>query len=753
MSRQFLAESGLTLSGGDYTIVGVVAVVALAALVIGYVLLKEVLAAGQGTAKMQDIAKAVQEGAAAYLKRQRNTLIVFGVIVFLLLFALPAEDWNEKIGRSLFFLIGAVFSFAIGYLGMWLATQANLRVAAASREEGGRETAMRIAFRTGGVVGMITVGLGLFGAAVVVLVYTGQAPKVLEGFGFGAALIAMFMRVGGGLFTKAADVGADLVGKVEQGIPEDDPRNAATIADNVGDNVGDCAGMAADLFESYAVMLVAALILGSTAFGVSGLIFPLIVPAIGVITAVIGVYITKAKAGEGGLVTINRSFYISAAISAVLSTIAAFVFLPGSFAELDGGMTSEPGNPAVIATVAVIIGIVLAAIILKLTGYYTGTEHKPVKEVGKTSETGAATVILSGISVGFESAVYTALVISAAVFGAYLLGGGIALFAVALAGTGLLTTVGVIVAMDTFGPVSDNAQGIAEMSGDVDEDAAKILTELDAVGNTTKAITKGIAIATAVLAATALFGSYSDAITKAVGGTGQFIANVVNPSTLVGVIVGAAVVFLFSGLAVNAVSRAAGAVVYEVRRQFRDIPGIMEGTTRPEYGKVVDIVTRDSLRELATPGLLAVFAPIAVGFGLGTGALAGYLAGAIATGTLMAIFLANSGGAWDNAKKLVEDGNHGGKGSAAHEATIIGDTVGDPFKDTAGPAINPLIKVMNLVSVLIAPAVVQFSIGPSANVGVRIAISLVAVAVIVAAIVVSKRRESVLSDTPAEVKA
>ncbi|EOD64663.1 sodium-translocating pyrophosphatase [Amycolatopsis vancoresmycina] len=765
MSRQFLAEGGsITLSGGGYTIVGVVAVVALAALVIGYVLLKEVLAAGQGTAKMQDIAKAVQEGAAAYLKRQRNTLAIFGVIVFLLLFILPADDWNEKIGRSIFFLVGAGFSFAIGYLGMWLATQANLRVAAASREEGGREKAMRVAFRTGGVVGMITVGLGLFGAAVVVLVYTGQAPKVLEGFGFGAALIAMFMRVGGGIFTKAADVGADLVGKVEQGIPEDDPRNAATIADNVGDNVGDCAGMAADLFESYAVMLVAALILGSTAFGVHGLIFPLIVPAIGVITAVIGVYITKARAGEGGLVTINRSFYISAVISAVLSAIAAFVYLPSSFRDFGAEFASTSGNPAVIATVAVIIGIVLAAIILKLTGYYTGTEYKPVKDVGRTSETGPATVILSGISVGFESAVYTALVIGAAVFGAYLLGGGIALFAVALAGTGLLTTVGVIVAMDTFGPVSDNAQGIAEMSGDVDEKAAQILTELDAVGNTTKAITKGIAIATAVLAATALFGSYSDAITKTLSGMGtgvvtgldaakSFVNEIVSPNTLVGVIVGAAVVFLFSGLAVNAVSRAAGAVVFEVRRQFRDIPGIMEGTTRPEYGKVVDIVTRDSLRELTTPGLLAVFAPIAVGFGLGTGALAGYLAGAIACGTLMAIFLANSGGAWDNAKKLVEDGNHGGKGSSSHEATIIGDTVGDPFKDTAGPAINPLIKVMNLVSVLIAPAVVQFSIGPDENAAVRIIISLVAVAVIVAAIVVSKRRGTVISDTPAEIKA
>ncbi len=756
MQGQSLAAD-LTLTGADRGVVVVVAVIALAALAVGYVLLKEVLAAGQGTAKMQDIAKAVQEGAAAYLKRQRNTLLVFGSIVFLLLFALPAESTAELIGRSVFFVVGAAFSFAIGYLGMWLSTQANLRVAAASVEDGGREKAMRIAFRTGGVVGMATVGLGLFGAAVVVLVYTGMAPKVLEGFGFGAALIAMFMRVGGGIFTKAADVGADLVGKVEQNIPEDDPRNAATIADNVGDNVGDCAGMAADLFESYAVMLVAALILGSTAFGVQGLLFPLIVPALGVITAILGVYITKAKAGESGLTTINRSFYISALVSAVLCTAAAFIFLPTSFSELTGAADpSVTGSPALVAAVAVIIGIVLAGIILWLTGYVTGTEYKPVKTVGETALTGPATVVLSGISVGFESAVYTALVIGGAVYGAFLLSGSlvVSLFAIALAGCGLLTTVGVIVAMDTFGPVSDNAQGIAEMSGDVHGEGAAILTELDAVGNTTKAITKGIAIATAVLAATALFGSYQDAIGQALAKAGanlgveDFI--VFSPNVLVGILIGAAVVFMFSGLAVNAVTRAAGAIVFEVRRQFREIPGIMEGTTRPEYGKVVDICTRDSLRELATPGLLAVLAPIAVGFGLGVGPLAGYLGGAIAAGTLMAVFLANSGGAWDNAKKLVEDGHHGGKGSDAHAATVIGDTVGDPFKDTAGPAINPLIKVMNLVSVLIAPAIVTMSVGVDASPGVRIAIALVAAALIVVAVVVSKRRSTSIADTPAE---
>ncbi|MGQ0574288.1 MAG: sodium-translocating pyrophosphatase [Pseudonocardia sp.] len=768
MPASTLAQ-GLELQANDQVVVGVVAVVALAALAVGYVLLREVLAAGQGTPKMQDIGRAVQEGAAAYLNRQFRTLGVFVVIVFVLLFALPAEDLAEKIGRSIFFVVGAVFSATIGYLGMWLATRANIRVASAAREVGGREKATRIAFRTGGVVGMFTVGLGLFGAALVVLVYAGQAPKVLEGFGFGAALLAMFMRVGGGIFTKAADVGADLVGKVEQGIPEDDPRNAATIADNVGDNVGDCAGMAADLFESYAVMLVAALILGTAAFGLQGLLFPLIVPAIGVLTAVIGVYITKAREGEGGLKAINRSFYISAMISAVLCVVAAYVYLPATFGELsnptDATVVADMAatDPRLLASSAVIIGIVLAGIILWLTGYFTGTEHKPVKDVGESSRTGAATVILSGISIGFESAVYTALVISAAVFGAFTLATGsitVALFAVALAGTGLLTTVGVIVAMDTFGPVSDNAQGIAEMSGDVEGDGVLILTELDAVGNTTKAITKGIAIATAVLAATALFGSYRDAITQALAKAGAgaqdlgtaFAYEVFAPNTLVGVIIGASVVFMFSGLAINAVTRAAGAIVFEVRRQFRDNPGIMDYTVRPDYSRVVDICTRDSLRELATPGLLAILAPIAVGFGLGVGPLAGYLAGAIATGTLMAIFLANSGGAWDNGKKLIEDGNHGGKGSPAHEATIIGDTVGDPFKDTAGPAINPLIKVMNLVSVLIAPAIVTLSVGDGASTAVRIAIALAATAIIVGAVVVAKRRSTSISDAPAENK-
>ncbi len=755
----------LTLDSTDMLTVGVVAAIGLAALGVAWMLSREVLAAPAGTAKMQEIAAAIQEGASAYLNRQFRTLSVFAVLVFFLLFLLPANTTSERIGRSLFFLVGAVFSATTGYFGMWLAVRGNVRVAAAARDSG-EQQAMRIAFRTGGVAGMFTVGLGLFGAALVVLVYKGEAPKVLEGFGFGAALLAMFMRVGGGIFTKAADVGADLVGKVEAHIPEDDPRNAATIADNVGDNVGDCAGMAADLFESYAVTLVAALILGTTAFGSLGLVFPLIVPALGVITAVVGIFAVAPRAGDrSGMSAINRGFFISAALSAVLVVIASYVFLPDRLTRITGirldalgldVVKAESFNPRFLAIGAVLIGIVLAAAIQQLTGYFTETGRRPVDDVAKSALTGPATVILTGLSVGFESAVYSALLIGAAVFAAFSLGGGsvvLSLFAIALAGTGLLTTVGVIVSMDTFGPVSDNAQGIAEMSGDVTGEGAVILTKLDAVGNTTKAITKGIAIATAVLAATALFGAFRESVVGAALEAGQTAADsmgnlaqlgqylgvldVANPRNLVGLLIGAAVVFLFSGLAINAVSRAAGAVIYEVRRQFRDHPGIMEGTEKPEYGKVVDIVTRDSLRELSTPGLLAMLTPIAVGFGLGVGALGTFLAGTIATGTLMAVFLANSGGAWDNAKKYVEDGHMGGKNSPAHAATVIGDTVGDPFKDTAGPAINPLLKVMNLVALLIAPAVVAMTLEGQTT--LRLTIAVGALAIIIGSLIASGR--------------
>jgi K(+)-stimulated pyrophosphate-energized sodium pump len=751
----------LTLTGTNLTLVIVVAVIAAVALTMGVIFRRQVLAADPGTAKMQEIGDAVEEGAHAYLARQFKTLSLFVVVVFFLLMILPADTAGVRFGRSGFFVLGALFSAAVGYFGMSLAVKANVRVAAAANDSG-RDEGMRIAFRTGGTVGMMTVGLGLLGASSVVLLYKGDAPKVLEGFGFGAALLAMFMRVGGGIFTKAADVGADLVGKVEAGIPEDDPRNAATIADNVGDNVGDCAGMAADLFESYAVTLVAALILGQAAFGEKGLVFPLIIPAIGALTAILGVFITRPRPGENGLVAINRGFYISAAVSAALSTVAAFLYLPSSFAQMKGlptGSNGAPnpilalgGDPRLVASLTVILGVVLAAIILWLTGHFTGTDKRPTMDVARTSLTGAATVVLSGIGVGLESAVYTAVIIGGAMYLAFLLGAGsvvLSLFLIALTGCGLLTTVGVIVAMDTFGPVSDNAQGIAEMSGDVHGDGVQVLTELDAVGNTTKAITKGIAIATAVLAATALFGSYTDAATTAIATAAKTMAKaplavdyqVITPANLFGLILGASVVFMFAGLAINAVTRAAGAIVFEVRRQFREHPGIMDYTEKPEYGRVVDICTKDSLRELATPGLLAAMAPIAVGFGLGIGPLAGFLAGAIGAGVLMAVFLANAGGSWDNAKKIVEDGAHGGKGSTAHEATIIGDTVGDPFKDTAGPAINPLLKVMNLVSLLIAPAIVQLTLGSGANPWLRYGIAATALLIAVFAVAISKRRD------------
>jgi K(+)-stimulated pyrophosphate-energized sodium pump len=485
------------------------------------------------------------------------------------------------------------------------------------------------------------------------------------------------------------------------------------------------------------------------------LVFPLVVPAIGVVTAVVGIFAVTPRAGDrSGMSAINRGFFLSAAISAVLVALAAYQFLPATLGELQA--VSDPTfglaegvvvNPRHMAIGAVLIGIVLAAAIQQLTGYFTETNRKPVDDVSKSSLTGPATVILAGISLGLESAVYSALLIGAALYGAYLLGGAsviLGLFAIALAGTGLLTTVGVIVSMDTFGPVSDNAQGIAEMSGDVHGEGAQVLTNLDAVGNTTKAITKGIAIATAVFAATALFGAFRDTVTNAAKSfttsdlqyTGTL--DISNPANLFGLLIGSAVVFMFSGLAINAVSRAAGSVIFEVRRQFREKPGIMAGTELPDYSRVVDIVTKDSLRELTTPGLLAILTPIAVGFGLGIGALGSFLAGTIATGTLMAVFLSNSGGAWDNAKKFVEDGHFGGKGSEAHSATVIGDTVGDPFKDTAGPAINPLLKVMNLVALLIAPAVVAMTLEDKD--AMRIGLAFVATAVIVVSVIISKRR-------------
>jgi len=748
----------VTLGPASLAIISAICALAVIALAVALVLRGWVLRQHEGTAGMRAIAAAVQEGAQAYLSRQMRTLAVFAVLVFALLFALPGA-MDVRIGRSVAFLAGAAFSAAIGYLGMWLAVRANVRVAAAAGSANGKADGARIAFRTGGVVGMAVVGLGLLGAGGTLLIFREKAPAVLEGFGFGAALLAMFMRVGGGIFTKAADVGADLVGKVEVGIPEDDPRNAATIADNVGDNVGDCAGMAADLFESYAVTLVASLILGKAALGEYGLVFPVVIAAVGVIVSIIGIAATRIRGDEPGLRGINRGFFISAAVGAALSAGASLAYLPASFSGFSGvaaEVAAHPGDPRLVLLGAVVIGIVLAGFILWLTGYYTGTDSGPTVRVAASTRTGAATVILSGFGLGLESAAFTAGAIAVAISLCFVLAGGslwLSLFLIALAGCGLLTTVGVIVAMDTFGPVSDNAQGIAEMSGEVHLDAALVLTDLDAVGNTTKAITKGIAIATAVLAATALFGAYQDAVATGRASLGEgtisdaFVKamadySIVAPMNLIGTILGAATVFLFANLCIDAVTRTASTIVFEVRRQFREIPGIMTGEGRPEYGRVVDICTKASLRELTTPGLLAVSAPVAVGLGLGVGPLAGFLAGAIAGGVLMAVLLANSGGAWDNAKKIVEDGNYGGKNSRAHEASVIGDTVGDPFKDTAGPAINPLIKVMNLVSVLVAPTVIIMSEAPGASHPVRIAAACIAASVAFGALIAARVRAS-----------
>ncbi|HEU4866863.1 MAG TPA: sodium-translocating pyrophosphatase [Actinomycetota bacterium] len=714
----------------------------LALLVAGY-FAKQVLAAPRGTEKMIEISDAIQEGSRAYLKRQFSTLSIFVVILTLGLFFLPVGEVSGnagtvKIARSIAFLLGAGFSASIGFVGMTLAVKANVRVANAAQES--QKRALTIAFRAGGVCGMFTVGLGLLGAAAIFLIFKGDAPTVLVGFGFGGALLAMFMRVGGGIFTKAADVGADLVGKVEQGIPEDDPRNAATIADNVGDNVGDCAGMAADIFESYEVTLVAALILGFTAYSTFGargaaigVMFPLFVRAIGVITSIIGIYLVNPRSeSESGIKSINRGFFYSGILSALLVFLLTYLYF-----KPNGEVDWAPAW-------AVTLGLVLAAVIHYLTEYYTSTEKKPVKEIAAATQTGPATTIISGFAFGLESTVWSIVAIAGAIGGAFLLGGGDeakALYMIALTGMGMLTTVGVIVSMDTFGPIADNAHGVAEMSGGLGGKADEIMASLDAVGNTTKAITKGMAIATAVIAATSLFGSFRDSVID-VGGEmfRDFAVRIDRPEVLIGLLIGGAVPFLFSSLTISAVGRTAFAVVQEVRRQFREHPGIMDYTEKPNYARVVDIVTKASLQELATPGLLAVLTPILVGFALGAEALGAFLAGVILCGQLLAVMLSNSGGAWDNAKKLVEEGAYGGKGSSSHEAAVIGDTVGDPFKDTAGPALNPLIKVMNLVAVLVAvPVVTIINVEPDPT--VRYAVVLISAAILAWTLRASSRRQ------------
>ena len=769
----FGAEGGyqdFVLKGGEWTVLVLSGLAALIAIAVGFFLVRLVLAADQGTPKMRQIAKAIQEGASAYLKRQFRTIgliiVPVAVIVFLTSTAIQKSDGSEALSfaqsgvfRTLAFVLGAVASGLAGYIGMTMATRGNVRTAAAART-GSLPDALTVAFRTGGVAGMFTVGLGLLGATVIIMLFQNTSSAILVGFGFGGSLLALFMRVGGGIFTKAADVGADLVGKVEAGIPEDDPRNPATIADNVGDNVGDCAGMAADLFESYEVTLVASIILGVAGFKAIGanpalgLVFPVAARAIGVIASIAGVFAVRAKEGEtNALKPINKGF-LTAGTLTVLGTLLVALFYVGNDQENAGWKCFG----------AVAIGLVLAQLISRLTEYYTGTEHAPVQEVAESSETGPATVVLSGTASGLESSVYAVIAIAIAIGVALALGGGnlqFSLYLVALTGMGMLATTGVIVSEDTFGPVSDNAAGIAEMSGEFHGEPERIMVRLDAVGNTTKAVTKGFAIGSAVIAAVALFASFIetagnelldasriDQLLQTARGIFDDInlqINVADPKIFIGLLLGGAVPFLFSALAIRAVGRTAGVVVREVRSQFAD-GQIMAGTKEPDYGPVIDICTAASLRELATPALLAVLTPVIVGFGIGWQSLGGFLAAVILVGQLMAVYLSNAGGAWDNAKKYIEDGHHGGKGSDAHKAAVIGDTVGDPFKDTAGPALNPLIKVMNLVSLLMLPAIINLE---SDDNDVRFVVAGVALVVLIGAVAWSSRKVESLAGTSA----
>jgi K(+)-stimulated pyrophosphate-energized sodium pump len=750
------------LGGTDKTWLYICLAAGIVGIASGLLLARNVLAADQGTVKMKEIAQAVQEGAEAFLARQFRAIVMIIIPLAILIFftatkvVKPDGDialtfQQDGLYRVICFLFGAAFSGLTGFIGMSIAVRGNVRTAAAASKGGGMADALRVAFRTGAVTGMLCVGLGLAGATAIVLIFQNSATAVLIGFAFGASLLALFMRVGGGIFTKAADVGADLVGKVEAGIPEDDPRNAATIADNVGDNVGDCAGMAADLFESYEITIISSLILGYSAFRTIGhnptaaVLYPLIVPAIGIFASVIGIVVVRYRnSDKTALAAINRGFWLSA----LLTVIGAFLVAQYYVHDLK-------------VFWAVLTGVILSLVASQITEQFTSTERGPVKEIAASARTGPATTVLSGIYIGLESSVWAIIAIAIAIGVAIGLGDGnieLTFYLIALIGIGLLATAGMVVSEDSFGPVSDNAAGIAEMSGEFTGDAERIMVSLDAVGNTTKAITKGVAIGSAVIASVALFASFIETIGEQIPSlhaTGSKLfsviqINVANPTTFIGLLIGGSIAFLFSSLAIRAVGRSAGTVVLEVRRQFREHPGIMDYTEKPEYGRVISICTAAAQRELATPALLAILTPVIVGFGINYLALGAFLAGTILTGQLMANTLSNSGGAWDNAKKYIEDGNEGGKGSEAHKAAVIGDTVGDPFKDTAGPALNPMIKVMNLVSLLILPAVITLR----HNTGARLAIAGVALVVLLAALAFSKRSgEAMDSDAGADATA
>ncbi len=714
---------------------------AIIALIYGIFLVRYVLRAKVDDSKMLQVALAIEEGAMAYLRRQFNTMIWFIIALTVILFfvyrPVYGDDLSLPVGISLAFLMGVFASYGAGFVGMWLAVKGNVRTAYIALKS--FPQSLKLSFRAGAVSGMFTLGFGLLGATIIFMLFKENAMKVLVGFGFGAALAALFMRVGGGIYTKAADVGADLVGKVEKGIPEDDPRNPATIADNVGDNVGDCAGMTADVFESYEVTLVAAIILAAATlidpwftshygaqasnFALKLIMFPLILRAIGVFSSIIGTWSVRIKEGETDpMKGIVFGYLVSAILSILGFAVVVYLYM----------IDPVTGKPDFRFLIPPSIGILLAIVTMWLTDYFTHPDRKPATEVSTSAKTGPATVILSGMAVGLESSVWAIVVIGGTIGSALLVfpeSVALAAYSIALTGLGLLTTTGFILAMDTYGPITDNAHGIFEMAGIKDERASRALDRMDAIGNTTKALTKGLAIATAVIAAISLFRSFIDEAHLFELGIQINI-----PDVFIGLLIGGAVPFLFSAFAIKAVGRAAFLVVEEVRRQFKEKPGIMEWKEKPDYGKTVDIVTAAAQKELVGPAILAVFSPILVGFLLGASALGGFLAGAILTGQLLAVFMANAGGVWDNAKKKIEDGYLGGKGTEAHKAGVVGDTVGDPFKDTAGPSLNPLIKVINLVSLLIAPIVIL-----NLSIWIKIGVVVVALLALTLAVLQSKR--------------
>ena len=746
---QFLHYSALEFYG-----LMIILVIAVLGLLYAFMLSRQVAATDRGTQKMQDIAAAVREGADAYLAAQFKKIAIFVVVITVLLYlTYTGSEHAFQIGRAAAFLIGSAFSWTVGFVGMRYATDGNVRVAAAARKSYGE--ALQIGYRTGTITGMLLDSLGLLGGTTIFLIFGEKSYEALLGFGFGGTLLALFMRVGGGIYTKAADVGADLVGKIEKGIPEDDPRNAATIADNVGDNVGDCAGMAADIFESYEVTIVAAMILGLASFGHMGVIFPLLVRGVGVLGSIISTYTVKADANstsDTALHSVHNGFWIGSAISVVGIFVLDFVYLHFDADYLASFPAAKAGFPGwdmhgvlsgawyafngvdIRPAVTCMIGVVLAIVLNKVTSYYTHTTHAPVRELAKSCQTGHATNIIQGIALGYESTVTALVVIAIALFLSVLCYWDttpiFVAYGVAMTGIGMLTLTGNTISMDAFGPIADNANGIGEMGYDKEAmekeekgsyaRARQILADLDAVGNTTKAETKGIAIGSAVIAAVSLFASFIAVI--AVGGEDKLsqmtieqyhlIANqltIADDLVFIGFLLGGAVPFLFSGMLMRAVGRAAFQIVGECRTQFRD-KEIWAGTKKPDYGRVVDICTVAAQLELVGPALLAILSPILVGFLLGPYALGGFLAGMILVGQLLAVFMANAGGAWDNAKKFVEDGNYGGKGSEAHKAAVTGDTVGDPLKDTAGPALNPLIKVMNMVALLVLGLVLRYNV-------------------------------------------